>query len=307
MTRVAELTVAVPTRNRPAMLATCLEALEAAREHRTFDAVICDSSSGENAAATADVVARYEWARYVPHTLDGPCAARNLGAHAATGELLAYVDDDVYVEPEAIALLAAQVEQATAPTVVAGTFTFDGVLFSEPQVMRPNGFSRPAQPGEPREWLISALLCCPRAIVLACPWDEQRRYYDDRFTSLLWRRHGVQLGFAPEARAYHDEQRKAYPLAQERHRIYANAFDAIFLRRSARWLLAFELLGFLTAAKRFARTPRGAFGIVAEWIRGNARFVRDLPHLRRAGLPGHPVGEPACLTAALPAPSAVRG
>jgi len=284
------------------MLARCLEALAVARERRPFDAVVCDSSSGPNATATQAVVAEHAWATYVPHSLDGPCAARNLGAHAATGELLVYVDDDVYVEAEAIEVLAAHVEQTDIPTVAAGTVTLGGP-WTGPQVMRPNGYSRPARPGEPAEWLISALLCCPRAVVLACPWDEDRRYYDDRFMSLLWRRHGVKLAFVPEARAHHDEHHKAYPLAQERHRIYANLFDAVFLRRSLRWLLAFELLGFATVGKRFARTPRGAAGIVAEWARGTARFVRDLPRLRRSGLPGHPVCRPACLDIGPPQPA----
>ena len=243
------------------------------------------------------MVARHPFARRVAHALDGPCAARNLGAHAATGELLGYVDDDVYVEPEAIARLAEAVECAVAPVVAAGTLDW-GDHWSGPQVMRPIGYAREARAGEPAEWLISALLCCPRQVVLDCPWDEDRRYYDDRFTSLLWRRHGVDLVFDARARAHHDEDRKAYPLAQERHRIYANLFDAVFLRRSPRWAVSFELLGFAASSRRFARSPRGAAGIVAEWTRGNARFLRDLPRLRRAGLPGHPVAEPACLTPA---------
>ena len=276
------------------MLERCLEALAAAREQRSFDAVICDSSSGENAAATAAVVAKFPWATYVAHDLDGPCAARNLGAHAASGELLVYVDDDVYVEPDAVAILAGHVEQAATTTVAAGTLWLDNA-WTQPAVMRANGHARPAQAGEPTEWFISALLCVPRALVLDCPWDEDRRYYDDRFSLMLWRRHGAALDFVPAARARHDDVRKVYPLAQERHRIYANLFDAVFLRRSVRWVLAFELLGFATSAKRFARTPRGALGLVAEWVRGNVHFLRDARRLRRAGLPGHPVCRPACL------------
>ena len=288
------LTVAIPTRNRPAKLARCLEALADARALRPFDAVVCDSSEGAEATATKAVVARYEWATYVPHSLDGPCAARNLGAHAASGELLAYVDDDVYVEPPAIETLSAFVERADGPCVAAGTLTFGGP-WTLPGAVRPNGYARPVSEGEDAEFLISALLCCRRSLVLACPWDEDRRYYDDRFQSLLWRRYGAELAFVGEARARHDEEHKTYPLAQERHRIYSNLFDAVFLRRSPRWLLSFEVLGFAASAKRFARSPKGAAGIVAEWVRGNVRFLLDLRRLRRAGLPGHPVGRPACL------------
>ncbi len=280
------LTVAIPTRNRPDKLARCLAALEAARAHFEFDAVVCDSSWDEDAQRSREAVAAHGWARYVPHDLVGPCAARNLGAREADGELLAYVDDDVYVEPEAIARLAAAVD--ADDVVAAGTLDW-GDEWTRPQVMRRIGYSRAAEPGEETEWFVSAVLCMPRALVLQTPWDDDRRYYDDRMTCLLWRRAGARFAFVPEARAVHDEERKAYPLAQERHRIYANAYDAIFMRRSLSWLLSYELLGFAASAKAFGRTPRGALGIVLEWLRGNARFIADFPRLRR----GEPAGGPS--------------
>jgi glycosyltransferase involved in cell wall biosynthesis len=272
------LTVAIPSRNRPEKLAKCLAALEAARAHHEFDAVVCDSSSGEAAQRSERAVAAHPWARYVHHDLVGPCAARNLGARQATGELLAYVDDDVYVEPEAIARLADAVD--ADDVVVAGTLDW-GDHWSEPQVMRRIGYARAVQPGEAMEWVISAVLCMPRRLVLEVPWDDDRRYYDDRMTCLLWRRAGARLTFVPSARAHHDDERKPYPLAQERHRIYANLYDAIFLRRSLSWILSYELLGFAASAKAFGRTPRGALGIVVEWLRGNARFLADFPRLVR--------------------------
>lgn len=272
------LTVAIPSRDRPEKLARCLAALDAARTFRDFDAVICDSSSGDARVRSAEVVAQYPWARYVPHDLVGPCAARNLGAREATGELLAYVDDDVYVEPEAIARIAAAVE--ADDVVTAGTVDW-GDHWTGPMAMRRIGYARPTTADEDPEWVISAVLCLSRALALQTPWDEDRRYYDDRMACLLWRRAGARLVFVPDARARHDDDRKSYPLAQERHRIYANLFDAVFLRRSIGWLLSFEVLGFVTSARAFGTTPRGALGIVREWLRGNARFIADLPRLRR--------------------------
>jgi len=274
------ITVVVPTRDRPAKLASCLAALEEARERCPFDAVVCDSSPGELAAPTEAAVAAYPWARYVAHDLVGPCAARNLGTREATGDVVVYVDDDVYVEPQAIAALADAVEAAPG-AVVAGTLDW-GDEWSVPMVMRRIGHSRPARPDETPEWCISAVLAVPRATALAVPWDEARRYYDDRFMCLLWRRAGVPLRWCPQARARHDDDRKVYPLAQERHRAYVNTYDAVFLRRSPGWALSFWTLGLAVGLKRFGRTPRGAAGMLAEWLRGSGRFVLDLPRLARA-------------------------
>lgn len=268
----------VPTRNRPDRLRRCLEALADARANYSFGVLVCDSSSGDAADEVADICAEHDFVELIHHDRNGAAAARNVGVRACGAELMVSLDDDVYVEPEAIARLAAAV--TNGDVVAAGTLDW-GDRWSRPLVMRRLGYARDAVDGEATEWVISAVLCCPRALVMAVPWDEDRRYYDDRMTCLLWRRAGARFAFVEDARARHDDEQKAYPLAQERHRIYANAFDAVFLRHSVGWLVSFELLGFAASARRFARSPRGALGILVEWLRGNARFVADLPRLRR--------------------------
>jgi len=96
------LTVVVPTRDRPALLEGCLAALRGAL--RGADRVIVvDSASRSDATGRVATAAGFEVIR-----CDGPGAsrARNLGAVAASTEIVAFVDDDVRVTPgwaEAIA------------------------------------------------------------------------------------------------------------------------------------------------------------------------------------------------------------
>src|SRR5262249_60796243 len=65
----ASFTVIVPTRDRPAQLQGCLEALDR-QDYPSYEVVVVDDTRGE-----------------------GPAAARNAGAERARGELLAFTDD----------------------------------------------------------------------------------------------------------------------------------------------------------------------------------------------------------------------
>lgn len=96
------ISVIVPVRNGRMHLARCLEAL-ARSEHADFEVIVVDDCSTDN---TPQIAERYG-ARYVrtSQTL-GPGGARNLGAQYAEGEILAFIDADVVVPPEALRLIA---------------------------------------------------------------------------------------------------------------------------------------------------------------------------------------------------------
>ena len=275
-----ELAVIVPTRNRPEKLERCLDALSGARSTTPFIVYVCDSSNASMAPRIEELCAHHDFVTLVKHDRNGASAARNVGTAACDAALVVSVDDDVYVEANAIDELLRAYRAVDGPALVAGSVGWSH-WWSAPLVMRRIGFGREARPGEPVEFLVSALILYPRELGIALPWNERLWPYDDRYVSLIWRASGAELAFAPDARAHHDEIHTEYPVGHEADRIYVNLLDAVLISRSFRRFLEFEFLSFAACAKKWARTPRGAWGILRAWMRGHRAFLRDFGALRR--------------------------
>jgi GT2 family glycosyltransferase len=90
--------VIVCTRNRAASISETLEAL-AAREIPGVEVIIVDSSEGAEQENT-EALARKFGAKYVSERLRGLSRARNTGIAAATGEIIAFTDDDCVPEKD---------------------------------------------------------------------------------------------------------------------------------------------------------------------------------------------------------------
>jgi glycosyltransferase involved in cell wall biosynthesis len=95
------LTIAVCTRNRPAELARCIESLLKMRECHPelagrVNILVIDNAPSDN--STSALLARFPEVRYVVEKKPGLDFARNRAIHEATGELVAYVDDDAVVD-----------------------------------------------------------------------------------------------------------------------------------------------------------------------------------------------------------------
>src|SRR4051794_26171023 len=88
------ISVIIPTRNRSAYLRQAIEsALRVARalpDDERLEIIVVDDHSEDD---TAEVVREYD-VRCVPAQARGPSAARNTGIHHASGDLLAFLDDD---------------------------------------------------------------------------------------------------------------------------------------------------------------------------------------------------------------------
>ncbi|MDF2976564.1 MAG: glycosyl transferase family 2 [Actinomycetospora sp.] len=91
------VSVVVPVRDRATELARLLDAVRATAPGVGEVVVVDDGSADPDATAR---VAAAHGARVVAHaTSRGPAAARNTGAAAATGELVAFLDSDVVPDP----------------------------------------------------------------------------------------------------------------------------------------------------------------------------------------------------------------
>ncbi len=95
------ISIIIPTRNRVAYLADTLSSLDAMPVSMPVELFFIDIGSPDT---TRDAVSRFSQTsslpvRYIYEPTPGLHVGRNLGAQLARGEILAYLDDDVFVDP----------------------------------------------------------------------------------------------------------------------------------------------------------------------------------------------------------------
>jgi GT2 family glycosyltransferase len=110
------LSVVVCTHGRPADLERCLRALAALEDE--VEAIVVDSASSP---PVAPVVARFPGVRSLYEPEPGLSRARNRGIAAATGELVAFVDDDATPAPDWAGRIVAAFERDERIGCVGGT------------------------------------------------------------------------------------------------------------------------------------------------------------------------------------------
>lgn len=109
------ISVVVPTCDRPQALARCLAALTRQQTRAPLEIVVVDDGGGAVDAPGARVVRAGR---------SGPAAARNLGARAASGSVICFVDDDCEPGPNWAERLAGACAGAGA-VAAAGTTIAD--------------------------------------------------------------------------------------------------------------------------------------------------------------------------------------
>jgi glycosyltransferase involved in cell wall biosynthesis len=90
------ITVVVPTYNREALLARCIEALRSQSPSASgYEVVVIDDGSSDGTKRMClGVAAEWTQLRYIQQENQGPAAARNRGVHEARGEIVVFTDDD---------------------------------------------------------------------------------------------------------------------------------------------------------------------------------------------------------------------
>ncbi len=87
----ARVSVIVPTRDRPAFLRQALESIRAIEgDGLSFEILVGDNGAVPETRAVAEAFG----ARYITVAGDGAAASRNAGLDAATGDFIAFLDDD---------------------------------------------------------------------------------------------------------------------------------------------------------------------------------------------------------------------
>lgn len=117
----------VPTHRRPEALADCLAAIAALDYPRCLlEVIVVDDGGGVPLDATVERLRDRLEVRLLSQRRAGPAAARNRGAEAARGDLLAFTDDDCRPTPGWLRRLAA--EHLRAPVAMLGGHTRNALV-----------------------------------------------------------------------------------------------------------------------------------------------------------------------------------
>lgn len=205
------ISVVIPTRNRPAGLRACLEAL-AAQSAPDFEVMVVDDASDQPARqVVSEFDGRLELHLLVNQHRCGPAHARNRAVAAASGDYIAFVDDDVRVVPtwlqehmnaqQATSGMVGTIGPLAAPPdwrAQAWTRWEADTLQREYDRMR-RGDYRPTW----RQFHTGNALVSRSAIVDAGGFDEQFLRAEDIELGLRMSWRGVQFAFAPRAIGWH--------------------------------------------------------------------------------------------------------
>jgi GT2 family glycosyltransferase len=126
-------TVVVPTRERPARLRTCLEAL-LALDYPNFEVVVVDSAPSTDATAKLVLGLKDTRLRYAIESHRGTSRARNRALAEEQSEFIAFTDDDLTVDPGWLRALARGFTRAPTVGCVTG-FVVSAELEFESQLL----------------------------------------------------------------------------------------------------------------------------------------------------------------------------
>jgi len=111
-----DASIVIPTHNRAALLDGALESLAAqSMANDRFEVLVVDNGSQDDTRAVADrwIAAGRLPGRYVREESLGLTLARNRGISEARAGIIAFIDDDVRVEPHWLAVLVQAFEDST--------------------------------------------------------------------------------------------------------------------------------------------------------------------------------------------------
>jgi GT2 family glycosyltransferase len=108
-TRPPRVSVVVCTLNGAATIGETLDAIERL-DHPDVEVIVVDDGSTD---ATAEIVAAHPHIRLIRTSNRGLSAARNTGLRAATGAIVAYLDDDAYPDPHWLDYVALALRDST--------------------------------------------------------------------------------------------------------------------------------------------------------------------------------------------------
>lgn len=221
-----DLSVVIPSYQSALFIGKTLEALAAQTTTATREVIVVDCSEDD---AVVAVCQRHSGVRVIRVAERfNPGQGRNIGAQAAEGQLLVFVDADVHLAPDAL--------QAALAYYQAGHFMFGGALELEESgataasYLEHYFFNHEAQAGRPecaRANLSSALMIVERELFLSAGGFADIPRMQDTELSERMARQGVSLTFTPTVLGH---QVQDSTLAQVLRKVRVNGQNVYFIR-----------------------------------------------------------------------------
>jgi GT2 family glycosyltransferase len=279
------VSVVVPTRGRPELLARCLAALRTQTlSVDRYEVIVADDGPDAETAAVARAAARDDGApiRYLAVTgRHGPAAARNAGWRAARGAVIAFTDDDCI--PWRGWLAAGLTALAEDLDAVAGQ-----VIVPRPD--RPTDHQRSVSHLETAEFVTASCFCRRAALEMVGGFDEAfpAAWREDSDLQFALLERGARLGTAPAAVVIHPVRPARWGVSLREQR--KSMFNALLYRKHPalyreriqatppwRYYAIVAALGAI-AVGGAARRPRLAAAGAAGWVALTAGFCRARLH-----------------------------
>ena len=296
----ATVTVIIPVRDRPAMLARCLAAAST-----RYPVIVIDDGSADPDAIAA-IAARHGATVRHRAVNGGPAAARNTGLTGVETDLIAFLDSDCVPPSDWVARLALHFADplagAVAPRIVPVSGQAEAAGRPAARYAAACGSldlgSRPArvQPNSRVAYVPTAALVVRRSALDSLaggqsPFDPALRYGED--VDMIWRLHeaGWRIRYEPSVQVAHDGPVSWAGLFERRFR-YGTSAAPLARRHPANMApLVLHPWPAVTVGALLARRPASAAaGLAGAWLHVTTA-------LRRAGVPAD--GTPAATVTAV--------
>ena len=200
--RVPKVSVIVCSYNGGQTLEACLRSLKKI-DYPDYEVVVVDDGSTDH---TKEILSHHPWVNAIYQTNHGLSVARNVGAAAATGEILAYTDSDCMADPDWLYYLVG--------TLLSGNYAGVGGPNISPPAQNWHQACVAAAPGGPSHVLLTDVVAehIPGCNMAFYRWafekvggfdPEYRKAGDD--VDFCWRlqQEGEVIAFSPSAIVWH--------------------------------------------------------------------------------------------------------
>jgi GT2 family glycosyltransferase len=271
-TMPGKLSVIILTRDKVEMTAHCLTSLAAALDGLDHEVLLWDNASTENLAAVHDCAGLFQSFRYFRSEENLSFSiANNLCAREATGDLLLFLNNDVFLRPDTVRNLISPFIEANGVGATGGKLLYpDEKSVQSAGIVQmlwgyPSNYAVCATPddsriqtAEERFALTGAMLCVPQEIFVKVGGFGERYQWgiEDVDLCLKIRAAEKEVIYLPNAVAVHCESvtLKNQPpppretTAENNYVVYRRTWDPVLVPEEQRYIRSLKEQGIQTVA-----------------------------------------------------------